>query len=85
MVILDLNSPKFLLVLTKVDFAQMRNLVIQINELGMNRVASFADDRYLLSKFLCFELIAGHKITKACCKIRSDLRIKCRKGRTLFG
>ena len=55
------------------------------NELGMNRVASFADDRYLLSKFLCFELIAGHKITKACGKIRSGLRIKCRKGRTFFG
>ena len=51
----------------------------------MNRVVSFAGDRYLLSKFLCFELIAGHKITKACGKIRSGLRIKCRKGRTFFG
>ena len=51
----------------------------------MNRVVSFADDRYLFSKFLCCELIAGHKIMKACLKIRSGLRIKCRKGHTFFG
>ena len=50
----------------------------------MNRVASFADGHYLLSKFLCCELIAGHKMTKACCKTRSGLRIKCRKGYTVF-
>ena len=46
----------------------------------MNRVASFDDDNYLLSKFRCCELIAGHKISNPCSKIRSDLREKCRKG-----
>ena len=59
-------------------------MVTPDNELEMNRVVSFADDCYFLSKFLCFELIAGHKITKACGKIRSGLRIKCRKGGTFF-